>query len=1383
MPDPPYIRRDKKGDKHLIPQNLPNTNAYAADNKWMQDWVSKRTKQFDAFAPKQWDEEHYIKTIFTDPDKDDIRATSNKMKNTVIDNLKTVKYKDNTLVPGDAYVNANYGEYTPYGHYINFNTTPDKETIAHETGHASRLANIKPIRAHINKTLATDSKYKTKFDNYYHSPDEVYSRIWEFRRSLGLNPGDVVTPELIKKRREANPYGITDGSLYEHLDEPTIIKLMNELVSNKKSQKTSYAENGLTMKTKKAQYGLIQPFSFQQGKVDKFGNPIEDRPLRQSTTGPVAAGPLATSANEVPTNIKPLREKNKITKGLDRGIEPKEKGEGINWGHAAVGALSLADMLIPDPKIARQYVRPEENLSYNPYAYGTGSQAIAAHGVTLDDPKKVKAAPAGYVLDKDYKDTKFPNRTWYKKETAVSSGIRPANKPARPMVRSIGSPIRRKPSVSSASAIDRVYMEPDPIVAPVKTRAIMDEIVYGQRPVGKDNIGRAAAYELDTKFRNSQSITDPGLLNTAVQTARLRPINAQGMVDQDIIYDVPYDVFNKQNVSGGNRYVNTPAGDSTIQSYRVNSLSKLDKGGTLSAAKAKEMLKDGTANGKKLTKKQRGYFGLVASGKAKDGITVEELGYGGDFGENVRKVKFDKFGNPKKVKYFKPSGGNSMNVQDMFKDSLFEQQEAPQFDIYAQAPQMQMQQPMLPAMPVQQETYVDPTTIDYTGQLKGMDMARKGKTIYGADGATLQGLTKLEVEDNQVKPLSETTMQFSGPSHEDGGIQGRFAGQRFEAEGGEPLMIGEDGLTVFGKMRNPLTGKEFKQDAKALAKKELKVQKIVSKGIQLVNEADPSNKFQRLAFNAGNVMMMNGRKKEAELKDSKEHLGDLQRAMLEEGNYFRNGGYIPKYANGGGDDPREKFEKLKTKVEDALKMKYPNSKVEVRYNDLGKARDLATQVGVSKRNSTSPQLSAHNVDAARDYNIYIDGKLQGASSPLYKSVLHAEAKKMGLHSLNLKDDPYHISLVQEGGPNTFKKIKEIFPGVVDTPGYQEIAQAAKAGRLSPKQLSKYNQMLSVRESYPTTDSPEENLQMLSNQQIVGESVFNRAANNYLGIKPLTDEERQKLNMPPATEKPVGMKGDMTPPDLKQPEPWEIPSLAEPLGFNQILPEIYTAATNRVEPVQMQKYNPELYSPYQVSLQDRRNRNTGQFNAYRKALAYDPSSLSVLAGQEREAAVPIDAEEFRMNQAIQNDVINKNVSLLNDAKLKNLQLTDQQYVRQETAKSKTKETDFNVLSSISNKVAQNKLENKTIDTWRNMFPHYTFDNTMQTKKIGADGEDYLSLPGSNQTPVEKIVTRTEGNTKTTEKFVPYDNVLEAWKRKPRQKDFYDYTNYRPKGLTK
>lgn len=52
------------------------------------------------------------------------------------------------------------------------------------------------------------------------------------------------------------------------------------------------------------------------------------------------------------------------------------------------------------------------------------------------------------------------------------------------------------------------------------------------------------------------------------------------------------------------------------------------KGGYLSTAKAKEILKDGKANGKRLTNKQRAYMGWVAGGKKEDGGLLEDGPYG-----------------------------------------------------------------------------------------------------------------------------------------------------------------------------------------------------------------------------------------------------------------------------------------------------------------------------------------------------------------------------------------------------------------------------------------------------------------------------------------------------------------------------------------------------------------------------------------------------------------------------------------------------------------------------------------------------------------------------------------------------------------------------------
>lgn len=56
--------------------------------------------------------------------------------------------------------------------------------------------------------------------------------------------------------------------------------------------------------------------------------------------------------------------------------------------------------------------------------------------------------------------------------------------------------------------------------------------------------------------------------------------------------------------------------------------SGMAEGGHVSAAKAKEILRDGTANGKKLTDKQKRYFGWIAGGGKAEGGDVEGAGNG-----------------------------------------------------------------------------------------------------------------------------------------------------------------------------------------------------------------------------------------------------------------------------------------------------------------------------------------------------------------------------------------------------------------------------------------------------------------------------------------------------------------------------------------------------------------------------------------------------------------------------------------------------------------------------------------------------------------------------------------------------------------------------------
>jgi hypothetical protein len=65
---------------------------------------------------------------------------------------------------------------------------------------------------------------------------------------------------------------------------------------------------------------------------------------------------------------------------------------------------------------------------------------------------------------------------------------------------------------------------------------------------------------------------------------------------------------------------------------------------------------------------------------------------------------------------------------------------------------------------------------------------------------------------------------------------------------------------------------------------------------------------------------------------------------------------------------------------------------------------------------------------------------------------------------------------------------------------------------------------------------------------------------------------------------------------------------------------------------MQQYTPDLFSPYQVSFQDRINSNNSNFRSMEQAVGDNPEALSVLAGQTYAANNQVYGDQFRTNQA-------------------------------------------------------------------------------------------------------------------------------------------------------
>jgi hypothetical protein len=182
-------------------------------------------------------------------------------------------------------------------------------------------------------------------------------------------------------------------------------------------------------------------------------------------------------------------------------------------------------------------------------------------------------------------------------------------------------------------------------------------------------------------------------------------------------------------------------------------------------------------------------------------------------------------------------------------------------------------------------------------------------------------------------------------------------------------------------------------------------------------------------------------------------------------------------------------------------------------------------------------------------------------------------------------------------------------------------------------------------------------------------------------------------------------------------PYVRPTDQEQLDPTQLMGEMYAMATNQLEPVQAQTLQPQLSVPYDISLQDILNENRASLRSQQRLVGYNPALQSQLGAQEYAANQKVLGEQFRMNQAMKNQIYKENRDKLDQFGLKNLEILDRQYVRQAEAKSKTKAVGQAVVNSISDKMAKSQLENRTLATMENLY-NYRFDPRFRAMNMNA-----------------------------------------------------------------
>lgn len=600
---------------------------------------------------------------------------------------------------------------------------------------------------------------------------------------------------------------------------------------------------------------------------------------------------------------------------------------------------------------------------------------------------------------------------------------------------------------------------------------------------------------------------------------------------------------------------------------------------------------------------------------------------------------------------------------------------------------------------------------------------------------------------NPFLPDEGETVMFRGPSHANGGMPIAYGNNPVEVEGGEPAVKLQDGgnnenLTVYGNLKIPkgfeqidplAKGKKFKNYINDLSKIEDRQNKIIENSTKELNDLDVITSFDKLKLKTLEVNELGANMKLKSIADKKIKAADLQNAInstaeefglsadhLAKGkikkekinNKAKNGDSIYK-AQKGGDIPKF-FNTYTEEQTSPSTIQLSDEELEIKpietdykqfiekyfSNDAGftdEERKKAYEVMMMESAGNPSAVGINNNEKLTNpkgqyWNSQDSGLFQ------INNVAHANAYSQG----NILDPEYNVQVAA--------KIA---------------TQAKKLGKDPFSPWTSYASKIK-NSAIPS----EEELQLLDE-----EAKFNRDMD--LGL--LNNNSTSQNSNTPTTQNSndaEGYKRSWLMDAFNEVLPYIRPSDKEGLNYNQLTGEMYALSNNQLEPVQAQSYHPQLTTPYDISLQDQLNEITAQQRAAQKILVYNPAAQANLAAQTYNAKNKVLGEQFRLNQAKKDQVYSQNINTMNYAQLKNLQIYDQQYQRQAQAKSNTKDVTQAALNSISSKYAQNQLENRTLQTYENMY-NYRFGNDYRAQNFNGffqpnidTNKPSLATPGIN-----------------------------------------------------
>lgn len=270
----------------------------------------------------------------------------------------------------------------------------------------------------------------------------------------------------------------------------------------------------------------------------------------------------------------------------------------------------------------------------------------------------------------------------------------------------------------------------------------------------------------------------------------------------------------------------------------------------------------------------------------------------------------------------------------------------------------------------------------------------------------------------------------------------------------------------------------------------------------------------------------------------------------------------------------------------------------------------------------------------------------------------------------------------------------------------------------------------------------------------GQQYYSANLNENQEVTPAVDAEEQADVVPEDYEPLEDKKGFPLGATLASLARGMYPAFNMPLG-NQINPELYALANNRVKGFAVNKTYDMLKTPAKYSADKDRNAILSQAREAVKNAGNNPAAQSAIMASVADAMNQVGSKEQEINQQGYQGVYNDNIATVNQNKNRNAALDMDAQLKMLQAESNTDARTLSALTSLYGKEAANKRENIEYNVGMAEHPDFTFGPDGRIIKLpryidfDTSGKNATASSSKKQTAPEgfEYLYDSSGNVKT------------------------------------